>query len=293
MILWVGIAGAKCVNHGNRVIERSVEVLTGASDFTYHSLWNLAHFAVPDDLSGVLIPGCTTLGEPALQQFFQRLPENVPAYVLGGCFWDKYHRRRLGPNPDVLARPNIHIGSRDPYTITVLGERGIVTPLVGCPTVRYNPNPALETPSFPLVISFGRQTLPDDFWGNARSKYGDWSTWGVLLHEGVDKNHLPPEFPGTILRLFDMDPDAVFKVYQKAGQVISGRLHGVLPSAGRVPTLYYGDRRDTRNTLLDALGINYGPPEWVLGESPTLQTPKEMPEFQPFLEEMREGLGLT
>jgi hypothetical protein len=211
------------------------------------------------------VPGSTTLGLPSLVDWASR--SDCPVFVLGGS--------ALGATEAQLAfwrsSPRLRVFARDPVTAAALG-----VPLVGCPTLLC---PTLEDdPSVQgkTLFSISRVPVPAAFWGSR-----DFSSWVAVLHEEADAALIPPVF-GATRRLWEMTGLEALRMYQSAWAVVAGRLHGYLPALGRVPTWYYGDPSDARNSLVTHLGCKVHPAEALL----TLDATKLREEYLAKLDSM-------
>lgn len=248
--MWTTIAGEGRVNHGNDIIEAAIAgVLPGLRDSsTVLPLWSLGGMPpAPARTPLAFVPGSTSLGIQALVDWASR--SDCPVFMLGGS--------ALGATEAQLAfwrsSPRLRVFARDPVTAAVLG-----VPLVGCPTLFCPPLEDDLSVRGKTLFSISRVPVPAAFWGSR-----DFSSWVAVLHETADAALIPPVFGATRL-LWEMTGLEALRMYQSAGAVVAGRLHGYLPALGRVPTWYYGDPSDARNSLVTHLGLKVHPAEALL-----------------------------
>ena len=283
-------------NHGNWLIESSLRqlLLLPEPEITFDSYQPLDDGLVEKIntcCSFVLNPGCTTLqsGENAAYQDFDRI--KIPKPCFGGCLWQMgiapkilLAAKALAPSawsfktaksadPDlsIARKMSEPIGTRDPYTQSVLQKAGIESVLIGCPTL-LSPKPVTgwrTSSDRRLLISLSRYSLPEQIrliWKIARS-------WDVrlLIHEEYERQII--RFLPRIKTVAFESSEQFFSQYREADMVITGRLHGVLPALRYgTPVVFYGSVSDTRFSLLNFLGVPIRKLSTVLSKADDLKT---------------------
>lgn len=265
-------------NAGNHLIEWSLrealELNEPALSFdSFKPLTDALIHRINRECRFVLSPGCTVF-EPGQNEAYMSFDAmRVPTPCFGGCFWPEKKGTASGPvamlaralnrgkrkknskkTQNVVENLSEPVGCRDPYTHKALQNAGIEAKLVGCPTLMA-PEPVTKwrhTGGKHIVMSLSRQSLL------AQCKLilklrRSWHV-SVLVHEFYEK------FPLRLMRDIDViefaSAEQFMDIYAHADLVVTGRLHGVLPAIRcGTPVLFYGDRADTRFSLLSFLGI--------------------------------------
>lgn len=246
------------VNLGNQLIEYALQRILGlpapmhkASMFRPLSDMDLEVF---NSCDFVLLPGATILADgPGQSEALSSLHKlRVPVYCTAASGWSPrfpYHDRQ------VLEQITPPIGARDPDTLSHLDRLGIPAVLVGCPTAYL---PPLGREPTQVVFGFGR-------------KQTDWQK-GAMAHWRACSDRpcvaavQEPAFGGKLADALDMawfsydDPRRVYRQFSRAHEVVTGRLHGLLPAISqRRPVALFGDPDDSRFTLVKHLGITMTP----------------------------------
>ena len=202
----------------------------------------------------VLLPGATILADgPGQSEALHSLHKlRVPVFCTAASGWAPrlpYHGR------EVLQWITPPIGARDPHTLRHLDRLGIPAVLVGCPTA-YLP-PQNREPAH-VVFGFGREQT--EWQKEAMTRWRDRTgrPCGAAVQE--------PAFGGPLADAMNMpwfsyeDAEQVYDRYSAALEVVTGRLHGLLPAMSqRRPVAFFGDMEDSRFTLVQHLGITMSP----------------------------------
>lgn len=212
----------------------------------------------------IIIPGITHLTNHSVPGLKVLAKSTSPAFALSASIWlplpaagyllrSRVIFQRPAPAPDLsvartFASP---IGARDPYTYDLLRNSGIDTLYTGCASLLL-PSDNVGDDGY-ILFSFGR--------GHVRAQVRA----GIAL---AKKNHVVgichevDEYrqyraAGWNLPLvtFRGDTDLYLSYFKRAKLVITGRLHGALPSLAFGKRVFYFGTRDTRTTILDDLGV--------------------------------------
>lgn len=271
------------INVGNHLIEWSLKraLKLGEPLLTFDSFKRLdATLAerINRECRFVLSPGSTVL-EPGQNEAYGSFGVfRVPTPCFGGCLWGARRGRaeavlamvaprwtgrlrgareeRIDEEKLAVARElSQPVGARDPYTFEVLRGAGIETRLVGCPTLMTERAMTSwrRTEGRHAVVSMSRDGLATQ----CRLIRGLRRRWKVtvLVHEGYERRVLRLIRGIEVVEFESCEQFA--ELYAQADLVVTGRLHGVLPAmAHGTPVLFYGDRNDTRFTLLEHLGVH-------------------------------------
>jgi len=199
----------------------------------------------------VLLPGSTILanapGNSDALKVLDRI--TVPKLcVAASCWGPKYQ-----PFYSAIKSITPPIGCRDPYTLAVCKQLNIPAILTGCPTA-YLPCQDLSPANPYSIVGFARTQL-------------DWQVHTCAkIHGKVVSALQEIKFEQPIAKRLHSDvftyedPAAVVRHYAGAKQVITGRLHGVLPALSQHKNvMFFGDPKDTRFSLLTHLGIRIQP----------------------------------
>jgi len=212
----------------------------------------------------VLVPGCTmlTVGQnPGLEQIDAL---GIPVYCLAGALWRPLpsagwllRNRVRGRPPESAVDFRIArlmtppIGARDRDTYQLLQSAGLDSRYVGCPSL-FLPGDDVGDDGYVLVsLGRGRVRAQTAF---ARHLSRDHQVVGIC-HEVDDLARYRAVGWRLPLVTYTGDIELYLSYFKRARVVITGRLHGTLPSlAYGKPVFYYGTR-DSRTTLLDDLGV--------------------------------------
>lgn len=240
--IWASIIGKGSVNFGNQLIEHHLQKILNLPKPAL--IVNIFREKFPknlEDFDFIVNPGSTTL-YPDWGTFASIEPK-IPIICFGGSIWVTKQK-----NPSellkVASKMKRPVGCRDPFTHNLLRQNGIEARFIGCPTLLAGKN---CSPTDYTAFSFGRGNLQKqrellDFLA-ARNRVK------VVIHEEYERNfclHLDSE-------IID-EPKSFWPVYSEAKCVVTGRLHGALPSmALKKPTFFFRTKRsfDSRLTILD------------------------------------------
>ncbi|MBI4695910.1 MAG: polysaccharide pyruvyl transferase family protein [Gammaproteobacteria bacterium] len=211
----------------------------------------------------VIVPGCTMLTRgqnPGLECLSEK---NGPVFCLAGSIWTQAPRhgfllrnRILGRRvsaPDLCIANMITgpVGVRDPFTLNTLTEHGIPALYTGCPTLFLERNSRLEGDY--VLFSFGRHAMRAQVRAGRRLARTEHVIG--IVHEPYDEARIRAAGWDLPLINFRGDIELFLSYFQSAALVVTGRLHGALPSIAYGRRLVYFGQRDTRTTLLDDLGV--------------------------------------
>ena len=240
------------VNLGNRLIEHAISILLNLKPAdALVSMFKIPSQVEIDKLNTcdfVLLPGSTILADaPGNSDVLNLLDKiKVPKLCVAASCWGPRYK------PYVSAMKNITppIGCRDPYTLNVCKSLGIPAILTGCPTA-YLPLQK-NTPTVPYsIVGFARTHI--DWQVNLFNKLN-----GKVVSAIQENKFEVPIARRVCSDIFTYeDPINVMRHYAEAKQVITGRLHGVLPALSQhKDVMFFGDNRDTRFSLLEYLNID-------------------------------------
>lgn len=270
-----------CVNYGNQVIEFATQKLLSKLELGVEvgrfDSFDLDGF---DSVKGVehdavIIPGCTMLTHgqnPGLVKM-----EGAKRIVcLAGSIWTRYYRDRyqlLGSKMLVRSRPRADltiakmvdgvVGCRDRYTYEELVAAGIKASYVGCPTLFLEPADVgyeKEEAGY-ILFSFGRENLRKQV-RVAEKLSKTYPVVGISHEKSADHKIRAHGWNGPLVS-FNGDIKLYLSYFLKADMVLTGRLHGLLPSIAFNKKVAYFGERDSRITILDDLGV----PVWGLNTS--------------------------
>jgi len=272
--IWASITGKGCVNKGNLLIESCLrEILRLPEPNLKVDIYAEKFPENLHEFDFMINPGCTTL-YPDTGSLIQIIRfESIPVICFGGSIWvEEYDGKMLsGFSHKPVSSPTIlkiakrmyePVGCRDPFTFNFLIASGIRAKLIGCPTLF---NPAKRKQKDYIAFSFSRDNLPDQI------KILDHLTKThrvkVVLHEAYEERWVKDKQVEKISR-----PELFLDVYANAKCVVTGRLHGALPSLDGKPVFFFqGEKKfDSRLTILDFIEL----PKRHISEIPTLDLSK-------------------
>ena len=214
----------------------------------------------------LIVPGITHLGRRHNKEKFQEIRHlGYPTYCLSGAIWGALgnpgfliRNRLIGNRPSsacdtttakTMATP---VGARDPHTYSVLQNAGIETVYMGCPTLFL---PAIDVADDGYVLfSFGRGHLKTQV--RAGKKLAQKHHVIGICHEpGNELLRIRAAGWNLPLATFRGDVQLYLSYFKRASVIVTGRLHGALPSLAYGKPIFYYGTRDTRTTLLDDIGI--------------------------------------
>ncbi len=220
---------------------------------------------LPGEYDFMIIPGVTML-TPDARPFLSCLKDaSYPIYCLAGNYWVqslpksgflfKNSVRMKGNDVvgdlSVVEQLQQPVGVRDPFTARLLQSNGVGVKFTGCPTIHMSDEGCGDDGY--VLFSFGR----GNEYAQVRAAHGLAKKHHVvcICHEPLDFDRF--KAAGLKLPLIDFEGDIelYLSYFKRASVVVSGRLHGVLPSiAFKKPVFYYGTN-DSRTTLLEVLGV--------------------------------------
>ena len=255
----------RTTNFGDFVIHHAIERVLERFLPRPVALWDIDEQDPPrTNTDCCLVPGIThlTVGERPTLERLRNLP--YPAYCLSGCLWQKnptpgfllrtrvFHWRQPSPvNLQAVQLFKPPIGARDPHTFQALQRAGIETIYTGCATLLL-PNDGVGDDGY-VLFSLGRGHVREQTQA-ARILAREYQVIGICHETGDEARY---RAAGWELPLVNWrgDVDAYLSYFKRASAVITGRLHGVLPSLAYGKRVFYFGTRDTRTSILDDLGV--------------------------------------
>ncbi|MFA6148737.1 MAG: polysaccharide pyruvyl transferase family protein [bacterium] len=252
-------------NFGNLIIDLAVRTLM--TSYLPPPVEVFDAFTESEPLFGsefTIIPGCTMLTAghyPGLNS----LDWASPVYCIGGSIWNQLEStgylirsrvilRRTPPSPDLsiarlVAEP---VGVRDSYTQRILLGAGIRTLYVGCPTLFLSPEGVADDGY--VLMSLGRGHIREQCYaGHQMAKKNP--VIGIC-HELGDYERYRAVGWKLPLVTFSGDINLYLSYFKHARVVVTGRLHGLLPSIAFGKKVYYYGTKDSRTSICDDLGID-------------------------------------
>lgn len=195
-----------------------------------------------------IIPGCTTLTirhYPTLEKIIPSI--TVPIVNTGATFWDKPEEEAL-PFIDKFTKP---VGCRDPLAHEFLEKHNIASRFIGCPTLFLGDKNEFKGNENDTIIYFYSAKEIDaqqKLLNSLKNKYS--IKIGIVTEE-------QKEFAKAVnIPIIDFDIPNLVTEISKSRLVISGRLHGSLPSLVQgTPVIFLSTFEDMRFSLLDYLGV--------------------------------------
>jgi hypothetical protein len=255
------------INYGNYIIDYATKqfIKNNLSDEISFVEYDSFGDVIPEgDFQGLFIPGCTMLTPGENSSLSKIGAINYESFCLAGSLWyskrDKYFliKKRLvrytkGLVPDLSIVQNLTgiIGCRDSYTYDILKSSALNVLYTGCPTLFLDNSNVCDNDY--VLFSFGR----GDYYkqvsiGNRIGKKS--RIIGVSHEEGDTKRLMAAGWKHPIVD-FNGDIELYLSYFKNASYVISGRLHGILPSVAYGKKCMYFGTNDTRTTILNDLGI--------------------------------------
>ncbi|MBB5350828.1 hypothetical protein HNR46_001062 [Haloferula luteola] len=215
--------------------------------------------------SKLIIPGCTqlTVGQHKALNLIDA--EKVRSYCIAGSLWYKKfspgillrHRiiGRKGVDPDMSIVDKLSgiVGCRDSFTYRFLKQKGISCTYTGCPTLFISDFKEENSNGY-VLFSFGRDKFYRQVWyGNQLKKMGH-NVVGIV-HERRDYERARAAGWKLPLIEFNDDVQLYLSYFKNAEFVVTGRLHGALPSFSFGKKVFYFGTNDTRTSILGDLGV--------------------------------------
>jgi len=255
------------INYGNYIIDYATKQFLKNNlfyeiDFVeFDSFKNL----IPDgDFEGLFIPGCTMLTPGENISLSNIGSTNYKAFCLAGSLWysqiDKYllikqrlftYKKGIKPNLSIARNLSGIIGSRDSFTYKTLKSNGLNTLYTGCPTLFLDNSDTMDNDY--VLFSFGR----GDYYKQviAGNRIGKKTAIIGIAHEEGDAKRLVAAGWKYPIIDFNGDVELYLSYFKNASYIISGRLHGILPSIAFGKKCMYFGTNDTRTTILNDIGV--------------------------------------
>lgn len=215
----------------------------------------------------VIIPGCTQLRVGQHKALNSIDKDKIKAYCLAGSLWYKDTRDGFLLRNRIINKPDINpdltivdklsgiIGCRDHFTYSFLKKSGYNCLYTGCPTLFLGDGENDIGDGRYVLFSFGRGNYRKQvYYANQIKRHSALPVVGIV-HEVGDFERA--KAAGWKFPLVDFlgDTELYLSYFKNATYVVTGRLHGALPSLSYgKPVLYFGTK-DTRTTIFDDLGI--------------------------------------
>jgi hypothetical protein len=217
------------------------------------------------NFSFAIVPGCTLLtpGQAPGVETLRRL--RIPVHCLAGNLWEP------GPAKGILLRKRIlrfrspslpdlsvvrmctpPVGCRDPQTFSRITSAGIAARYTGCPTLLLPPENIADD-GF-VLFSFGRHRIRTQVRYGQSLLHHSLPVIGIC-HEIGDYERIRAAGWKLPLVTFRDDLNLYLSYFQRAHIVVTGRLHGALPSLAYGKKVFYFGTTDSRTSLLDDLGV--------------------------------------
>lgn len=247
--IWASITGKGSINRGNQLIGYCLQrILNLPEPALIVDIFGEKFPEDSDNFDFIINPGSTTLHPDSGNcGAFETLKTKIPVICFGGSVWvtEKTNEKKL---IQIAAKMHPPVGCRDPFTRNLLCRNSIEAELIGCPTLIHGEEN--RTGNY-IAFSFGRGNLQIQrdliIWLN------NLHLVKILLHEEYERNYCS-EIRAEIIS----DSREFLKIYANANFVVTGRLHGALPSMTiRKPTFFFQAKRhfDSRLTILDYLQL--------------------------------------
>lgn len=222
--------------------------------------------SIPDTYDFLLIPGCTMITDGQNKGLDKIGELRIPVYCLAGSVWTRNNfpgialRRRVVfkgrniPSLNIVSNLDGVIGCRDSYTFSLLKSKGFECSYVGCPTLQLEGD--VNEHGYALM-SFGRTSVYQQV------HYGKKLAKKIpvigIVHEFDDYDRVRASGWDLPLVTYNCDIDLYLSYFRNASLIVTGRLHGALPSIAYGKKIMYFGTKDTRTSILDDLGVRiYG-----------------------------------
>lgn len=260
----------KCQNYGNHVIEFATKKLIHNK---YEEVFRFDSFSYDGDINKdissvshdfILIPGCTmyTNGQ---NKVLNKIGSEFKIKGLAGSIWtDSFFdekkiilgktfstKKKINADLEIVKKIDGVIGCRDSFTYKHLKTNRLSARYVGCPTlfieesnISYNN----QSDDY-CLFSFSRENIKQQII-MAKQLSKKYRIVGIC-HEIKDFNIIKSlgwDFP---LIDYDGNVEKYLSYFMNAAMVVTGRLHGLLPSIALNKKIIYFGNDDSRTTLLD------------------------------------------
>lgn len=264
----------KCQNYGNHIIEFATQKLIKDK---YQEVYRFDSFYYEHDINSkfnsiehdfVLVPGCTmyTNGQ---NKILNNIDNRFIIKGLAGSIWSNdffdhkknYFGKILNTSKNAKADLTIvkkmtgNVGCRDSFTFKQLVKNNIQARYVGCPTlfldesdIKYN-----NHNDDYCLFSFSRENIKEQV-KVARQLSKKYRIVGIC-HEIKDYNIIKSLGWNFPLVDYDGDIQKYLSYFLNAEIVITGRLHGLLPSIAFNKKIIYFGNDDSRTTILDDIMV--------------------------------------
>ncbi len=255
------------VNFGDYVIDYATQLLLAPHLPAPAGILNRKSGEYPEgNYDFTITPGVTMLTagkRPGLEERLGKLP--WPTYCLAGAIWAPlpnrgflvrnriihYRSKPVSPDLSVVKMMVEPVGVRDPFTCRLLEQAGIDYLYTGCPTVTL-PRDGVADNGY-ILFSLGRGHVRRQKW--ASHQLGRKYPVVTICHEASEYQKCRAAGWKLPLVNFDGDIELYLSYFKRAHVVVTGRLHGALPSLAYGKPVFCFGTRDSRTSLLDDLGV--------------------------------------
>jgi hypothetical protein len=216
----------------------------------------------------LVIPGITHLTRGACPglEAVSSLP--YPTFCLAGNIWQRredrgillrtrvvHVRSRTAPDLTVARMMQGPVGARDPYTYSLLSESGVRSLYTGCATLLLPPDDVGDDGY--VLFSLGRGRIRTQT--RAASRLSRKYPVIGICHELQDAAAYRAAGWTLPLVSYRQDVELYLSYFRRASVVVTGRLHGALPSLAFGKRVFVFGDRDSRTSILDDLGVTVHP----------------------------------
>lgn len=259
------------VNYGNHIIEYATQKFLTEyfssnnlkKEFTHYDSFSTS---IPEgNFDSLFIPGCTMLtpGQNASLSHISKL--NYPSFCLAGSLWYENKEKKIliktrvvnlskSKAVDISIVQNLKgiVGCRDSFTYTTCQNNNIKSLYTGCPTL-FLENDIQDKSEDHVLFSFGRNNLYKQIY-YASQIAKSHKIIGIVHEKGDFEKVLAAGWKFPLID-YRGDIELYLSYFKTAEYVISGRLHGILPSLAYGKKCMYFGTSDTRTSILNDLGI--------------------------------------
>ncbi|QHI11604.1 polysaccharide pyruvyl transferase family protein [Acinetobacter haemolyticus] len=281
----------KCQNYGNHIIEFATQkMLKGKYEevlrfdsFYYHENGNINDTLSKVEHDFILIPGCTmyTNGQnKTLNTIDSKFEiQGFAGSIWGNNFYDKkknYFGKVLNTKHNAKADLGIVkklsgvVGCRDTFTYKQLLKNNINARYVGCPTLFLDESDLVfnnHNDDY-CLFSFSRENVREQV-SVAKELAKKYRIVGIC-HEVKDYNIIKSLGWNFPLVDYEGDVQKYLSYFLNAAFVVTGRLHGLLPSIAFNKKVIYFGNDDSRTTILDDILVEKIKLKDVCSQSPKL-----------------------
>lgn len=262
----------ECQNYGNHIIEFATkkmlkdkyEEVMRFDSFNYHKNANINDVLADIDHDFILIPGCTmyTNGQ---NKTLNTIDNKFEIRGFSGSIWEnKFYDKKLNyfgkvfntkhnaiVDLEIVNKISGVVGCRDNFTYKQLLKNNIKARYVGCPTLFLDEADLCYKNHCDdyCLFSFSRENVREQI-SVARELSKKYRIVGIC-HEIKDFNIIKSLGWNFPLVDYEGDLHKYLSYFLNAAFVVTGRLHGLLPSIAFSKKVIYFGNDDSRTTILD------------------------------------------